>query len=182
MNIIIVSDVFGITPALLQLKEKLGAHSIIDPYKGKCMSFKNEAQAYLCFIDTVGLDNYVSRVVKSLGSLDSKTTLIGFSIGASAIWRLSLNNENTFIQQAFCFYGSQIRNSIEIEPCFEINLVFPKSESHFDVDELINKLAIKDNVKITQVDYLHGFMNYHSSNYNNIGYQEHIDLLRSTTR
>ncbi len=182
MNIIIVSDVFGITPALLQLKDQLGANTIIDPYKGECMDFKNEAGAYSYFIDTVGLDNYVLKVLKELTSVDCKTTLIGFSIGASAIWRSSLSNVNNLIQQAFCFYGSQIRNSVQIEPCFKINLVFPKSESHFDVDELIKKLEIKPNVKITQVDYLHGFMNYHSSNYNNIGYQDHIALLQSSAR
>jgi dienelactone hydrolase len=180
MNIIIVSDVFGITPALLQLKDKVGSNTIIDPYKGKCMGFKNEAEAYSCFIKTVGLDNYVSKVLKDLGSLDCKTTLIGFSVGASAIWRISISNVNNLVQQAFCFYGSQIRNSVQIEPIFKINLVFPKCESHFDVDELIKKLEIKPNVQITQVDYLHGFMNFHSSNYNSIGYQEHIALLQST--
>lgn len=182
MNIVIVSDVFGITPALIKLKEKLGVTIIIDPYNGKSMDFKNEAEAYSCFIAKIGLDNYISIVLKALASLDGKTTLIGFSIGASAIWRISLTNKNNFIKQAFCFYGSQIRNFTQIDPCFKINLLFPKSEPHFDVVELIKKLEAKANVKITQVEYLHGFMNYYSNNFNKTGYQRYVTLLRTITR
>jgi len=180
MNIIIISDVFGLTPALLALKDKLGAHTVIDPYEGKNMGFKNEADAYSCFITTVGLDSYLSTILKKLASLDSPTRLIGFSIGASAIWRLSQSNINNLIKQAFCFYGSQIRNFTQIEPCFEVNLIFPKSESHFDVVNLMNKLEVKLNVNITHVEYLHGFMNKHSNNFNNNGYQEYSALLGST--
>jgi dienelactone hydrolase len=178
MSIIIVSDVFGITPALLKLKDKLGANTIIDPYEGKSMDFINEAEAYSCFITTVGLDRYVSKVVGRVESLDSQTTLIGFSVGASAIWRLSTNKVNHIIKQAFCFYGSQIRNYTNIEPCFKINLIFPKNEPHFDVSKLKEVLTTKHNVITTQVEYLHGFMNYYSSNFNQVGYEQHVALLR----
>jgi len=180
MSLIIISDVFGLTPALLELKNTLGANCIIDPYEGKNMCFKNEADAYSHFVAAIGLDNYLSLVLKKLVSLDAQTTLIGFSIGASAIWRLSQSNKNNFIKQAFCFYGSQIRNFTQVDPYFNINLVFPKTESHFDVAELMKKLEVKSNVYITQVEYLHGFMNKHSNNFNNTGYHEHIALLRST--
>jgi dienelactone hydrolase len=142
------------------------------------MGFKNEANAYNYFIATVGLDAYVSVVLNVLASLDTKTKLIGFSIGASAIWKLSLSNHH-YVKQAFCFYGSQIRNFTEIVPRYKINLVFPKRESHFDVLELINKLKQKPNVKITQVEYLHGFMNHHSSNFNKVGYLNYMTLLRA---
>jgi dienelactone hydrolase len=181
MSIILVTDVFGITPALLQLKDKLEANTIIDPYKGKSMAFNNEAEAYSCFMSTVGLDKYVSKVFTALASIDSQTTLIGFSVGASAIWRLPINNKNNIIKQAFCFYGSQIRNFTKIIPYFKTHLVFPKSESHFDVSKLNDELTKKNNVITTQVDYLHGFMNYYSSNFNQVGYDQHVALLRSNT-
>ncbi|PKI17994.1 hypothetical protein [Colwellia sp. 12G3] len=178
MSIIIVSDVFGITPSLVTLKDKLGANTIIDPYNGQRMDFKNEADAYSFFVTTVGLDSYVSRIFNVLELLDGQTTLIGFSVGASAIWQLSLSNNNNRVKQSFCFYGSQIRNFTQIEPCFEVNLIFPRSEPHFDVSELIEKLTKKPNVNITKVEYLHGFMNYHSSNFNETGYKEHVILLQ----
>ena len=177
MNTILFSDVFGTTPALIKLKEQLGAISIIDPYEGEYMSFNNEADAYSYFVTNVGLDRYVSNVLKVLSDLQCKTTLIGFSIGASAIWRISQNNKNGLIEQAFCFYGSQIRNYTQITPCFKTHLVFPKRESHFDVSELIDQLVIKQNVDITQVEYLHGFMNAHSSNFDEVGYNETINSM-----
>ncbi|WP_019027736.1 hypothetical protein [Colwellia piezophila] len=181
MSIILISDIFGLTPALLKLKDELAATTIVDPYQGEYMDFDTEAEAYACFTSTVGLDSYVTAIGKVLASLDSKVTLIGFSVGAAAIWRLSVNNENNNIKQAFCFYGSQIRNFSKIEPCFEIHLVFPKTESHFDVWALNNTLAKKPNVFTSQVEYLHGFMNYYSDNFNQVGYNKYLAKLRSFT-
>ncbi|KGJ87435.1 hypothetical protein [Colwellia psychrerythraea] len=177
MSVILVSDVFGMTPALLKLKDSLAAKTIVDPYHGECMGFKNEAEAYSYFITTVGFDSYLEKILKVIAQLDSKTTLIGFSVGASAVWRLSLNNK--MIKQAFCFYGSQIRNFSEIEPCFKVTLIFPNSEPHFDVTALKDELSKRPNVTTTQVEYLHGFMNYCSSNFNKVGYKKHITLLQS---
>jgi len=179
MRVILVSDIFGMTPALLNLKDKLGATTIIDPYEGECMDFTSEAEAYSYFMSNVGLDSYLLKTSKVLEPVDSPTTLIGFSVGAATIWRLSLNNDNNMIKEAFCFYGSQIRNSSQITPSFKMNLIFPKHEAHFDVTALKEKLAIKDNVTTTQVEYLHGFMNDYSPNFNKVAYQEHITLLQS---
>ena len=157
MSITLVSDVFGITPGLLRLKEELGAKTIVDPYNGQSMEFNNEAEAYSYFVSTVGLERYVSILFKTLEALKSPTTLIGFSVGASAVWSLSASNERNVVKQSYCFYGSQIRNLTEIVPCYQTNLVFPQHESHFDVAELMHKLTNKPNVSISQVEYLHGF-------------------------
>ena len=58
-------------------------------------------------------------------------------------------------------------------------MIFPKREAHFDVSELQEKIINKTKVKLINTDYLHGFMNRESSNYNQIGYSEHLDMLRS---
>lgn len=179
MNIILVSDVFGVTPALLEIAKRLGACSIVDPYEGQLMGFENEADAYSYFVKTVGLDNYLSTLLKAVGLIESPIILISFSVGASVVWRLSEIKDNSLIKQAFCYYGSQIRNFTKIEPRFKINLVFPESESHFDVVKLQNSLSKRNNVATKKVKYLHGFMNYYSSNYSEYGYTEHIAFLRS---
>ncbi len=105
--------------------------------------------------------------------------LIGFSIGASIVWRLSEKAMDNSISRAICFYGSQIRNFTQIDPRFEIELILPKSETHFDVLELKEMLLQKKNLKIVHSDYFHGFMNIHSDNYNKEAYREQINLLRS---
>jgi dienelactone hydrolase len=178
VNIIIFSDVFGITPALIEFKEQLGANTIVDPYKGKIMDFISESEAYSYFISKVGFDSYVSKVLKIMALVNCETTVIGFSIGASAIWRSSESNNNNRIKQAFCFYGSQIRNFTLVNPCYKINMVFPKSELHFDVTELIKTLEEKRYVKIKRVDYFHGYMNSNSINFNPIGYKDSVEILR----
>lgn len=173
----LVSDVFGVTPALLKISEKLGGCSIVDPYQGQMMAFENEAQAYACFIESVGLDNYLANLLKTVVEIEPQATLIGFSVGAAVIWRLSEMKYNNRIKQAYCFYGSQIRNFTAIEPCFKINVILPKSEDHFDVVALQDNLSRKANVKTTRVEYLHGFMNYHSINYNEVAYMQQLDSL-----
>lgn len=177
MSIILVSDVFGKTPALIKLSEELNAKAIVDPYNGLNMGFKNEAEAYSYFMEQIGLESYLAELRKKIESTHSPSTLIGFSIGASAIWRLSENISADVVQRAICFYGSQIRHFTNVVPQIEIELIFPKSESHFDVLELQASLAKKPNVKTSKIDCLHGFMNYESDNYNQQAYKEMVDLL-----
>jgi hypothetical protein len=181
MNIILVSDVFGKTPALMKLSEELNANIIVDPYDGINMNFKNEEEAYSYFINNVGLDKYLSKLLEITMSISSVTTLIGFSIGASVIWKLSENSAVKNIKSGICYYGSQIRNLKEINPLFEVELIFPKMETHFDVLQLQSELCKKQNVKTMKVNYLHGFMNFYSINYNQVAYKEQLIWLHLNT-
>jgi dienelactone hydrolase len=178
MNIILVTDIFGKTPALVKLSEELNAKIIVDPYAGVDMAFKDEAEAYSYFMENVGFEDYLSILLKMTESITSASTLIGFSIGASIIWKLSENNSVKNVNRAICYYGSQIRNFKKVNPLFEVELIFPKEEFHFDVLELQNELSKKENVKTTKVDYLHGFMNLYSTNYNQFAYNEQLNWLR----
>lgn len=179
MEMILVSDVFGVTPALLDMANKLKPCIIVDPYEGQMMDFQNEKEAYAYFVKAVGLDNFLSILNHVLLPIEHPVSLVGFSVGASVIWRLSAIQNGNFIKQAFCYYGSQIRNFTEVEPNFPIQMILPRSEPHFDVTKLQNHLSLKSNVITRKVNYLHGFMNYFSNNYNQIGYLEHIDILCS---
>lgn len=178
MNIILVTDIFGKTPALLKLSEELKVKAIVDPYDGVDMAFKDEAEAYSYFMANVGFEEYLSRLLKTMASIPYNSTLIGFSIGASVVWALSEVPSVNNVQGAICYYGSQIRHFKEVKPRFEIELIFPKEEPHFDVQTLQNELAKKHNVTARKVDYLHGFMNLYSTNYNQSAYNEQLDWLR----
>jgi dienelactone hydrolase len=177
MSIIIVSDVFGKTSALVKFYKEINAHLIVDPYNGKDMGFKSEKDAYGFFMDSVGLDLYLTKLSKAIESIAHIDTLIGFSVGASTIWRLSEKEPVNSIGRAVCFYGSQIRNFTKINPFFDMELVFPKSEPHFNIMELQDTLLKKQKVKIVRTCYLHGFMNYHSNNFNQTGYADYVKLL-----
>jgi len=181
MSIVLVADVFGKTPALVQLSEALNGAVIVDPYDGKDMGFANEAEAYAYFRAEIGFEVYLAKLKKTLGSSQAVTTIIGFSVGASLVWKLSEAVGRDSVKRAICFYGSQIRNLTEVVPKIDVELIFPKSEPHFNVSELITRLSKTPKVTATQVDYLHGFMNVYSDNFNKQAYNEQLELLCGST-
>ena len=196
-SIVLITDVFGLNAGLLALGAKLGAKTIINPYAGEHMGFASEADAYAYFIESLGHDGYLQHVQSVIGSMlrqapKQPVVLVGFSVGATVIWRLSgelANNvagqgllEHGQIQHGLCFYGSQIRNFTQINPRFGIDIILPKHEPHFDVQALQATLSSKANVSITHTDYLHGFMNAHSDNYHPVAEKEYIDRLRTKSK
>ncbi len=186
MKIIIVSDIFGRTPELegfmAELPLSLLKEKIVDPYQGVDMKFKNESYAYEYFQKNIGIENYKAIVLKKIKQICNNCLddllLIGFSVGASAIWALSNKLSVHGDIKAVCFYGSQIRSFLNIEPEIKIKLIFPEHEPHFDVANLISKLSHKKQVKCSKVPYLHGFMNKKSNDFNMNGYQYHLQLLK----
>ena len=176
MNLIIVADIFGKTPALEKLCSNLpGATRIIDPYDSVFMDFKNEEQAYKYFIKNTGMKKYTDTLCQAISSESDQ--LIGFSVGACAIWLLSEHEISQNISGAVCFYGSQIRDATDLFPKFPIKVILPKQEELFSVKELSSKLELKQNVKIHQSRYLHGFMNVYSKNYNQTAYNHYLQWL-----
>lgn len=181
MNNILVADIFGKTSALKRLAKAIKADSIVDPYEGKSMDFTSEEQAYSYFMQNVGIDNYRQNLLSTIEKSSEECVLIGFSVGATITWMLSGTMPGHLInriKRAVCYYGSQIRHYTELSPVFELRCIFPKNELHFDVSVLHNTLDKKENVTSIQVDYLHGFMNTHSCNFNDDGYKLHLMLLK----
>ena len=181
-NIILVPDVFGITSSIIKLSKELNADAIVDSYDGVDIEFNSEAEAYSYFMTHVGHDAYLTKLSDAIQTAKTSITLVGFSVGATAIWRLSESFSSNTIKRAICYYGSQIRNYSKIDPTFEIELVFPKNEPHFDVCELQANLSRKENVTTTQVNCLHGFMNPRSHNFNKIAYQNQVERLCSIVK
>jgi len=175
---IVVSDIFGRTEALEKFASELtGTVEIFDPYHSKMMPFDNEDDAYSHFTSEIGLEVYTQKLSAKVKSLTGQITLIGFSVGASAIWKISNNLELSHISRAVLFYGSQIRHHTEVDPLFPIHLIFPKMEQGFSVSALISSLEEKKNVQSSKTDYLHGFMNYHSQGFNQTAYTLYTQAL-----
>lgn len=178
MQQILVSDIFGKTPGLEKLVSELsGKFEIIDPYDGANMAFQSEAEAYVYFSKNVGLDEYTRKLSAAIASLDCHSRLLGFSVGASAIWKLSSEPYAQNVLGAILFYSSQIRHDTHLNPVFPVKLVFPKTEEHFSVEEICLILSKNKNVHIHQSEYLHGFMNAHSKNFNMAAYNTYKQVL-----
>ncbi|MBM7071016.1 dienelactone hydrolase family protein [Shewanella sp. 202IG2-18] len=177
MKGIIITDIWGRTPATEKLAQSFNNARIIDPYTGIDFRFKQEQEAYNYFQTNIGLNKYVEHLRKELENQKEPYVLIGFSMGASAVWKLSEQLHKLCCNKFIGFYGSQIRKATEIEPSIPTHLIFPKQEAHFDIDELMDALKQKPQLEMTKAAYLHGFMNQHSENYDPNGYQSYLNFL-----
>ncbi len=182
VKILLATDIFGYTNAIEALKHhfKFLRESvlILDPYDAKQMNFQNENEAYETFMQTCGLENYAKLCQKTLDALcDEEVILIGFSMGASALWRVLDGRKEGTIKHFYGFYASQIRHFVDVNPRVPCTLIFPNCEPHFDVEALMSKLATKESLTCIKTVYLHGFMNPLSVNYDAKGYAEYCKWL-----
>ena len=170
MKIIIVPDIFGHTPALTRLAQRLSETAvnisidILDLYGDKRF-FRQEDIAYEYFTTHLDIPGYSDLIKERLTRVKGPVILLGFSAGASAIWHFSGRVKSPDSIRGIGFYGSQIRNYTDISPGFEIDLIFPDAESHFNVDDLIEELKPIPGLTISKADGQHGFMNEYSKNY-----------------
>ena len=181
MKILIASDIFGKTPELEDLVAQLSANAIntviVDPYEGKYLNFKNEDEAYSYFRQKVGIERYKEMVYEATSDIKRDLLLIGFSVGASAIWAISDKFGARTNARAICFYGSQIRNFMDVNPAICMELIFPKQEPHFNVGNLIAQISLKKNVTCKTALYLHGFMNKRSANFNKSAFESYLSII-----
>jgi len=105
---------------------------VVDPYGGVMSNFKYEQMAYDSFQINCGLELYSEKVTDAISKAEERNSidLIGFSVGASAIWKICEIDLSDNIKNVFYFYDSKIRDMVHINPTFFINLIFPESEKH----------------------------------------------------
>lgn len=175
--IVIVSDIFGRTQALERLCSEIGYEYVIiaDPYGGREMNFNDEASAYSYFMENIGLEKYSDILKNIVVPLNGDISVIGFSVGATAAWNISAQTQ---MKDLICFYGSRIRNSVDIEPKCRVKLIMPCCEKGYDVDEFIGKMNGRNNVECIRTEYQHGFMNRLSSGFSEKGYAEYLKLIK----
>lgn len=179
MNNVIVTDIFGRTPALETLARDIGSvAAIIDPYDKASMNFAAEPLAYEYFMTHVGIFAYKQLIAARLAESARIDLLIGFSVGAAAIWRISGSLSPGKIARAVCFYGSQIRHATDMAPRIPTDHILPRKEPGFDINGLAEILSGKKNVSVHKTPFLHGFMNRLSPNFSQTGYDVWLNRLR----
>ncbi len=183
MQLIVASDIFGKTPELESLvsefSTKYSKTFLLDPYDGKELDFNSEKEAYSYFKKTIGLIGYIETILRTAAQNQAESHLLGFSVGASAIWAILQDDIFHPKTKAICFYGSQIRNLLNINPLIETDLYFPESEAHFDVSGVIDRVTQNANVRCFRTGYLHGFMNRRSVNFDETGYSEYMQIIKT---
>lgn len=182
MHLLAVTDIFGKTKyfdeIITSISGRYSTVEVFDPYDGKDFDFNDEKEAYECFQEKVGLKNYSEALYEKLiGKETSKLTLLGFSIGASAIWSISGKLDLYKNTKAIAFYSSQIRSYLHVEPKIIIDLYFSKSEPSYNVKEVVTKLSKNENTNCFETEYFHGFMNKKSVKFNQDGYSKYLKII-----
>ncbi|WP_434526295.1 hypothetical protein [Photorhabdus asymbiotica] len=149
MKFIFLTDIHGISEHVKIIAQHLGSDvSFISPYE-KENEVPNQDMAYEYFHSVSSIDEYTGKVRDALTYIDFPVILVGFSIGATAAWRLS-EDPHLPVQNTICIFGSRIRDYLNVKPIKPASLFFSNDEKYF-----IDKLEPSDKITIELVDYAH---------------------------
>lgn len=166
---IVVHEIYGINQHMKDVCATLSqwGFNVICPNlleKETPFDYSSEEDAYQHFMKHIGLlngANTIKSVLREVKDRYKEIFIVGFSVGATVAWVCS---EEEGINGVVCYYGSRIRNHLEIEPICPTMLFFPETEKSFDVDELIASIE-KTNPNIHKLKGKHGFTDPYNSNY-----------------
>jgi dienelactone hydrolase len=167
MHVILVTDIYGLTPAVDELVQRLTANdkqvSVVEPYSKQYRQFINEDMAYEAFIKACGHEQYADNLKDLIKGYQQQVVIIAFSAGASAAWIVTAELNN--IKHLIGFYPSQIRHHLHLVPSCPVSFVFPQYEDFFNVQDVIATLETHQQVSCFSVPFLHGFINPYSKHY-----------------
>lgn len=127
--------------------------------------YADEEAAYMHFTENVGFfdaSQEIKTIISQLKNRYQKVIIIGFSVGATAAW---LCSEEDHVSGIGGYYGSRIRDYMDMAPACPVMLFFPEEERSFRVDEL--RAALKEKgIETHKLAGLHGFADPYSMRYN----------------
>ncbi|KML41833.1 dienelactone hydrolase family protein [Cytobacillus firmus] len=174
--IIVIHEIYGINQHIKSFCELLTKQNfeVICPNlleREMPFDYSQEEAAYRHFMEHVGFNRAVRKIKDLL--LDIKDEyetiyIIGFSIGATVAW---LCSQEDCVDGIVGYYGSRIRDYLELTPRSPAILFFPQEEQSFNVDELVGTLK-KKKIKAYKFTGKHGFSDPYSSRYDAKSEQE----------
>lgn len=168
--IIVIHEIYGVNQHMKDMCAALAEQNfnVICPNlldQEITFDYTQEDFTYKDFMEKVGFANASRKVFYLLSNIKNqykKVFIVGFSVGATIAW---LCSEEKGLSGVVGYYGSRIRDYVEISPQCPTMLFFPKEEKSFSIDELISKLN-KDHIEVHKFNGQHGFSDLYSSKYN----------------
>ncbi|WCN38659.1 dienelactone hydrolase family protein [Aneurinibacillus uraniidurans] len=169
--IIVVHEIYGINKHMEFICQSLSEYDfdVLCPNlleRELPFDYSNEENAYSNFMKNVGFTNALVTIKNLLMDIKDeykKIFVVGFSVGATVAWQCS---EEQLVDGIIGYYGSRIRNYMEISPQCPVLLFFPQEEKSFNVDELVLALDNKNKVEVHKLNGKHGFSDPFSLKYN----------------
>jgi dienelactone hydrolase len=169
--IVILHEIYGINNHILSMRRQFEDEGYdvycIDLLNNRTFDYTESEEAYSYFTGRIRFDKAKIEVLKYIHSIRNyydKIYLIGYSVGATIAWLCS--EEYELLSGVVCYYGSRIRDYVNIKPKVEAMLFFPKEEKGFDIETLIEEVKLKEKVRVYKFEGLHGFADPYSKYYN----------------
>lgn len=168
--IIVLHEIYGINQHIQMVCEKFSmkGYDIICPNLielAEPFNYDLQEEAYQHFINNIGFDSAVQQakqVIIQAKKQYRNIYLLGYSIGATIAWLCS--GEENICNGIIGYYGSRIRDYMNINPKCPVLLIFPTEEDSFNVEELVNSLEQR-NISVYMLNGKHGFSDPFSKNY-----------------
>jgi dienelactone hydrolase len=169
--IIVLHEIYGVNQHMQYICKLLSEYDfdVFCPNLLKqemAFDYSEEEKSYRNFMEDLGFEDTLVKIKNLLLGIREKyknVYLIGFSVGATVAW---LCSEEKLVDGIIGYYGSRIRNYMELSPQCPTLLFFPDEEKSFKVNELVAVLDGKHNVEVHQFSGQHGFSDPFSSKYN----------------
>ncbi|MEW5682867.1 MAG: dienelactone hydrolase family protein [Pseudomonadota bacterium] len=180
--VLVITDIFGqgagLEHLLADLRQSGVILHIIDPYQGKAQQFADEEHAYAAYCAECDHNTYAALAAQALQHSSQPFDLaIGFSAGASALWRALAATDSSKLKQAVLFYPGQIHQHLTLQPQVPTQVIFGHSEPHFAVDDICRQLH-QQGVTTISTPYAHGFINPASKAFDEVGYKQQLVTLK----
>lgn len=168
--IIVVHEIYGLNHHMNDFCKML-ARQGFDVFcpdllqRGSPYEYSEEQAAYVNFVEKIGFTHSTSvirRLIDEIRNQYKYVFVIGFSVGATVAWVCS---SDARIDGIVGYYGSRIRDFLEITPHCPVLLYYGQSEKSVDVDQLTEVLQHNENITIQRFDGEHGFADLYSPKY-----------------
>lgn len=170
--VFVLHEIYGLNQHILDFCKDM-AQSGFDVYapdllgNGQVFNEEQEEAAYQYFMKQLGFEAAVRKASAYINEKRSgyrKIIIIAFSVGATTAWLCS--REGGLCDGVVGFYGSRIRDYMELKPECPVLLFYPEKEKSFEVSEVVNILNEKEGVYARKLQGEHGFANPFSVHYN----------------
>jgi dienelactone hydrolase len=175
-TVLIATDVFGNTPAIASVCRQLQMPCLVlSPFEAD-FQVHTEQQAYQAFLASGGVAAYAKKILRCMEGQTQLQHFIGFSVGASAWWMESAARAAP-LRSATLFYGSRIRNYLDMVSHCPTHFIFAEQEAAFQVKQVVKSLQDRGHEAEVALGCRHGFMNPYSSGFSLKTQTRYLEIL-----
>ncbi|MDD3306164.1 MAG: dienelactone hydrolase family protein [Acetobacterium sp.] len=139
--------------------------------------YSESNEAYCDFISKVGFGRYKEIAVdlEVLKDHYKKIIVFGSSVGATIAWRLT---ENRCCDGMIGYYGSRIRDYLDVSPVCPCLLIFAEQEESFVVQSIIPMLDQMEKVETFVLPGKHGFADRYGKDFYEQSGNKGLDMVK----